>query len=106
MVELKYGGFYGKDDGERCKMYRGSITSISAGNKYEYIYITGSQTSPLYREKAKKAFGEANCFFFEKNSGINSLGLMKNIGNTDEPTVLFLPMKFFRGIGMMQKIFH
>ncbi len=72
MIELKYGGFYGKDDGERYKNYRGKIKSISDGNNYEYIYITGSETSPLYRKKTKEAFEETSCFFFDENVGIDS----------------------------------
>ncbi|MEI6579543.1 MAG: hypothetical protein ACOYMF_17955 [Bacteroidales bacterium] len=72
MIELKFGGFYGKDDGERYKKYRNNIKSIKDGSIYEYIYITGSETSPTYREKAKEAFEGANCFFFDEKAEIDS----------------------------------
>lgn len=62
-IEVKKGGIFGKQDAERYKGY------FEEANEKDwcYLYITGQETHPPYKQKTKEVFGKDNCFFLDED---------------------------------------
>lgn len=65
LLEIKSSGIH---SAKNFDTYRADYKIIRAQGEYEYLYITGCETSKLYKQETQNIFGIENSFFLDTDS--------------------------------------